>query len=111
MGTEHETGKESLRPIKENESPRRSTGKEIPDRKRADGTVDRSLDAAYEGHDPVQYSDESDETFAQRKAQFDSDRASAQGTDSGNPIPSLRKKEDARHELEKTNLDAQEKGQ
>ena len=61
------------------ESPRRSTGSVIEEGTGylPNGKPDLSPAAGYEGHEPVRYSDENDEQFAGRVAQFESARATA----------------------------------
>ena len=61
------------------ESPRRSTGKPIENKDGylPNGKPNLMPTAGYEGHEPVQYSDENDQQFAGRVAMFKSAYATA----------------------------------
>lgn len=92
------------------EKPRRSTGRVVPDERMPDGSVDLRPTAGYAGHEPVQYSDESDQQFAGRVAQFESARANARDIEAGGQdFAAKRQAMKARHEAELAGLDAQEK--
>ena len=83
--TDNETGKKALRTPSESESPRRSTGAKPVENGTpgsayyADGKPNLSPEAGYAGHEPVQYSDETEAQFQARVDMFESARANAGG--------------------------------
>lgn len=95
------------------EMPRRSTGNKIDpkDQYLPNGKPNLMPTAGYEGHEPVQYSDETDEQFAGRVAMFKSAYATAVSIENANgtsqdSYKARKEALDAQYDADLANLEA-----